>query len=182
MVKMHATYILIRVSSKEKQNLLHKYFFFGHCIILIVHQGKNTQWWTSIYLCTNIKQTQLILLFSVQSCFWSIFQGMSFQFEFGKICSTVLFSLYYVFINLREWYQKKSAALLLLSLFTFVTKQMILIFLSKYSYRKLLIHSSSKSLQNILKMISSHEQKSRNDWYTTCWLIKKVKEDFFFSS
>ena len=29
-------------------------------------------------------------------------------------------------------------------------------------------------------MISSHEQKSRNDWYTTCWLIKKVKEDFFF--
>ena len=57
---------------------------------------------------------------------------------------------------------------------------MILIFLSKYSYRKLLIHSSSKSLQNILKMISSHEQKSRNDWYTTCWLIKKVKEDFFF--
>ena len=141
---------------------------------------EKTHWWPSIYLCTNIKQTQLILLFSVQSCFWSIFQGMIFQFEFGKICSTVLFSLYYVFINLREWYKKKSAALLLLSLFTFVTKQMILIFLSKYSYRKLLIHSSSKSLQNILKMISSHEQKSRNDWYTTCWLIKKVKEDFFF--
>ena len=29
-------------------------------------------------------------------------------------------------------------------------------------------------------MISSYEQKSRNDWYTTCWLIKKVKEVFFF--
>ena len=67
--------------------------FFGHCITLIVHHGKNTLWWPSIYLCTNIKQTQLILLFSVQSCFWSIFQGMSFQFEFGKICSRVLFSL-----------------------------------------------------------------------------------------
>ena len=59
---------------------------------------ENTQWWPSIYLCTNIKQTQLILLFSVQSCFWSIFQSMIFQFEFGKICSTVLFSLYYICI------------------------------------------------------------------------------------